>query len=147
MPGANSCVNGMRQDLYRNPATGQKAPVPRHREIMETLCEVIRKQLASRNSHLEQSRCWGNGDARLTCVACHDVHKPRVQDAAFYDKVCLGCHSAASDAQKGRAHAIGTCKVSKHDCVTCHMPKYTIPSMHTAFTDHKIAVHGDQFTE
>jgi hypothetical protein len=25
---------------------------------------------------LEQSRCWGNGDARLTCTACHDPHKP-----------------------------------------------------------------------
>jgi hypothetical protein len=96
---------------------------------------------------LELSRCWGNGEARLTCTACHDVHKPRVQEAAFYDKVCVGCHSSASDAQKDRIHAITTCKVSTHDCVTCHMPKYTIPSMHTAFTDHKIAIHGDQFTE
>ena len=48
---------------------------------------------------------------------------------------------------KDRAHAIGICKVSNHDCVSCHMPKYTIPSMHTDFTEHKIAVHGDQFTE
>jgi hypothetical protein len=96
---------------------------------------------------LEQSRCWGDGDARLTCTACHDAHKPRVQDAAFYDKVCLSCHSPASGATKDRAHAIGACKVSNHECVSCHMPKYTIPSMHTDFTDHKIAVHGDQFTE
>jgi hypothetical protein len=96
---------------------------------------------------LEQSRCWGNGDARLTCIACHDVHKARVQDAASYDKVCVGCHSPASGSLKARAHAISTCKVSNHACVSCHMPKYTIPSMHTAFTDHKIAVHGDQFNE
>ena len=96
---------------------------------------------------LEQSRCWGNGDARLTCIACHDAHKPRVQDAAFYDKVCVSCHSPASGAPKERATSIGTCKVSNHDCVSCHMPKYTIPSMHTDFTDHKIAVHGDQFAE
>jgi hypothetical protein len=96
---------------------------------------------------LEQSRCWGNGDAQLTCTACHDAHKPRVQDAAFYDKVCLSCHSPASGAAKDRAHATRSCKVSTHECVSCHMPKYTIPSMHTAFTDHKIAVHGDQFTE
>jgi hypothetical protein len=96
---------------------------------------------------LEQSRCWGNGDARLTCIACHDVHKPRVQNAAFYDKVCVSCHSLASDAVKERARAIGVCKVSNHDCVTCHMPKYTIPTMHTDFTDHKIGVHGDQFAE
>jgi hypothetical protein len=96
---------------------------------------------------LEQSRCWGNGDARLTCIACHDAHKPRVQEAAFYDKVCVSCHAPASGAPKERATAIGTCKVSNHDCVSCHMPKYTIPSMHTDFTDHKIAVHGNQFTE
>ena len=96
---------------------------------------------------LEQSRCWGNGDARLTCVACHDAHKPRVQGAAFYDKVCLSCHSPGGGVPKDRAHAASICKVSNHDCVSCHMPKYPIPSMHTDFTDHKIAVHGDQFTE
>jgi Cytochrome c554 and c-prime len=96
---------------------------------------------------LEQSRCWGNGDARLTCVACHDPHKPRVTEAGFYDKVCVSCHSPASSARKDQAHAIGTCRVSNHDCVSCHMPKYTIPSMHTKFTDHKIAVHGEQFSE
>jgi hypothetical protein len=96
---------------------------------------------------LEQSRCWKNGDARLTCIACHDAHKPRVQDAAFYDKVCVGCHSPASAGLKDRAHAIGTCKVSNHECVSCHMRKYTIPSMHTDFTDHKIGIQGDQFTE
>jgi len=95
---------------------------------------------------LEQSRCWGSGDARLTCTACHDAHKTRVQDAAFYDKVCLSCHSPAGGA-KDRAHPIATCKVSSQKCVSCHMPKYTIPSMHTDFTEHKIAIHGDQFTE
>lgn len=96
---------------------------------------------------LEQSRCWGQGDARLTCTACHDSHKRRVEDAAFYDKVCVSCHSSAGRALKSQVHAIEFCKVSNHDCVTCHMPKYTIPSMHTKFTDHKIGIHGDQFTE
>ena len=37
--------HGSRHDVYLNPANGQKAPVPRHREIADTLCEVIRKQL------------------------------------------------------------------------------------------------------
>jgi mRNA interferase HicA len=37
--------HGKRHDLYRNPANGQQAPVPRHREIAESLCAVIRKQL------------------------------------------------------------------------------------------------------
>jgi hypothetical protein len=37
--------HGKRHDIYRNPANGRQAPVPRHREIAETLCELIRKQL------------------------------------------------------------------------------------------------------
>ena len=37
--------HGKRLDGYRNPANGQQAPVPRHREIADTLCKGIRKQL------------------------------------------------------------------------------------------------------
>jgi len=97
---------------------------------------------------LEQSRCWGSGDARLTCTACHDPHRARVRDASFYDKICLSCHSKASGGDaKGQVHTTATGKVSNHDCVSCHMPKYAISSMHTDFTDHKIGIHGDHFTE
>ncbi|ALA58674.1 type II toxin-antitoxin system HicA family toxin [Nitrospira moscoviensis] len=34
-----------KHDIYYNPTTGQSAPVPRHTEIANTLCKVIRKQL------------------------------------------------------------------------------------------------------
>ncbi len=37
--------HGGRHDLYLNPKNGRKAPVPRHNEIKESLCRVIRKQL------------------------------------------------------------------------------------------------------
>lgn len=37
--------HGKKHDLYLNPATGQKSPVPRHTEIKNTLCDLIRKQL------------------------------------------------------------------------------------------------------
>ncbi len=36
---------GKKHDIYTNPKTGRQAPVPRHTEIKETLCELIRKQL------------------------------------------------------------------------------------------------------
>jgi len=36
---------GRRHDLYLNPRTGLVAPVPRHQEIKNTLCSLIRKQL------------------------------------------------------------------------------------------------------
>lgn len=98
---------------------------------------------------LQRSRCWGqNGDARLTCIACHDTHKPRVTDAAFYDKGCLSCHAVQSSSKKHKtANKRTACPVSDHTCVECHMPKYFIPEMHTSFTDHKIAVHRKEFSE
>jgi mRNA interferase HicA len=36
---------GKRHDIYMNPRNGRMAPVPRHLEVKESLCELIRKQL------------------------------------------------------------------------------------------------------
>ena len=37
--------HGKRHDVYCNPANGRRAPVPRHTEIKESRCSLIRKQL------------------------------------------------------------------------------------------------------
>jgi predicted RNA binding protein YcfA (HicA-like mRNA interferase family) len=37
--------HGKKHDIYVNPKNGRKSPIPRHAEIKNTLCEVIRKQL------------------------------------------------------------------------------------------------------
>jgi hypothetical protein len=37
--------HGSRHDLYLNPSNGRKAPVPRHSEIKDSLCRLIRRQL------------------------------------------------------------------------------------------------------
>ena len=37
--------HGSRHDLYVNPTNGRVAPIPRHTEIKESLCRLIRKQL------------------------------------------------------------------------------------------------------
>ncbi|MFC2156536.1 type II toxin-antitoxin system HicA family toxin [Acidobacteriota bacterium] len=37
--------HGKNHDIYVNPANGKKAPVPRHKEIQNTLCSLIKKQL------------------------------------------------------------------------------------------------------
>lgn len=37
--------HGKRHDVYFNPTNGRTAPVPRHREISDSLCRVIRRQL------------------------------------------------------------------------------------------------------
>ena len=112
---------------------------------------------------LQSSRCWGSeGDRRITCVACHDPHRPLVTDDAAYDKKCLNCHrlvSSSRTASKPGAHAASArpakdhsgpaCPVAQKDCVSCHMPKYNVPEMHGDFTDHKIAIHypGEPFKE
>ena len=36
---------GARHEIFINPAVGRKAPVPRHNEISESLCRLIRRQL------------------------------------------------------------------------------------------------------
>jgi hypothetical protein len=104
---------------------------------------------------LENSKCWGEGDARLVCTACHDPHQPLQHDAAAYDAKCLACHStanakSATTAKRSAAPAPATaagqsrlakpCPVGKAKCVTCHMPKISVPVMHSDFTDHRIRV-------
>ena len=37
--------HGKNHDIYINPQNGKKAPVPKHKEIKNTLCELIKKQL------------------------------------------------------------------------------------------------------
>ena len=89
---------------------------------------------------LEESTCWrATQDERLTCVACHDPHKPLNHVAASYDANCLQCHSTGKhNADEQRAPT--ACPKATHDCVTCHMPKVNLPSMHGDFTDHYIRI-------
>lgn len=37
--------HGSKHDIYLNAKNGRKPPIPRHTEIKNTLCELIRKQL------------------------------------------------------------------------------------------------------
>jgi hypothetical protein len=88
---------------------------------------------------LENSRCWKKADARITCVACHDPHKPLSLDPESYDANCLECHLAAG-AKKDDANPATACPVGIKLCVTCHMPKFRNPALHTSFTDHWIRI-------
>ncbi len=37
--------HGARHDIYANPVNGRRVPVPRHAEIKNSLCRLIRHQL------------------------------------------------------------------------------------------------------
>ncbi len=94
--------------------------------------------LRSQPFRLQSSACWGEGDARLTCVACHDPHRPLERGALGYDRRCLDCHEPGGAAPVGRR--LRVCKVAKQGCTDCHMPKYEVPEMRFRFTDHLIRV-------
>jgi hypothetical protein len=88
---------------------------------------------------LEKSRCWGTqGDDRLTCIACHNPHKPLVRDASFYDARCLSCHSKRENESHGANTSYAVCPKATANCSSCHMPKTEVPGMHAKFTDHFI---------
>lgn len=81
---------------------------------------------------LTNSKCYDASDQRISCVACHDPHSHQTEAASFYEAKCGACHAANAGAK--------VCKVSKHDCVSCHMPKVEIPGSHHKFTDHEIRI-------
>jgi hypothetical protein len=96
--------------------------------------------LRSQPHRLQSSRCWGDGDARITCVACHDPHRALEREPVRYDSRCSSCHVERAVeptlARPGRA-----CKAGATErCVACHMPKYEVPELHASFTDHWIRV-------
>lgn len=88
---------------------------------------------------LQKSKCWGQGDPRITCLGCHDPHKQLQTEPESYDGACLSCHVTAG-AKKIADHPGGACPVAQKNCVTCHMPKVQVPEMHYDFTDHKIRI-------
>ncbi|HEY1580597.1 MAG TPA: multiheme c-type cytochrome [Terracidiphilus sp.] len=82
---------------------------------------------------LWSSVCYDPDDARISCLSCHDPHKEPSTQPVDYDAKCQACHGG------GKAKA-KTCRVSKQNCVSCHMPKVEIPGAHYKFTDHRIRV-------
>jgi hypothetical protein len=98
---------------------------------------------------LENSKCWAGGDARITCMSCHDPHKPLSRDVASYDQNCLACHASTTAEKKSENHPGAACPVATKNCVTCHMPKVEPPNLHSTFTDHwiRIAKPGSTYPE
>lgn len=111
---------------------------PRDIELMGTAGKITVRFPAYR---LEKSRCWGsNGDARLTCYACHNPHRPLEREDAAYDVACLRCHANSATASEHAAAKQPACPVAKSRCTSCHMARVNIADMHYNFTDHNIRI-------
>ena len=87
---------------------------------------------------LEESRCWSPTDKRISCTACHDPHRPIERKISRYDDRCLACHEPTG----ARLHEAGgnACPVKTQDCVSCHMPKISVPDTPIVYFDHRISV-------
>ena len=85
---------------------------------------------------LTNSKCYDAADARISCIACHDPHRPSQHEAKVYDAKCQACHSPGSNSPA----AAKICHTAKSECVTCHMPKFEIPGSHHQFMDHRIRI-------
>jgi hypothetical protein len=82
---------------------------------------------------LTGSKCYDPDDARISCLACHDPHTEASVRPVNYDAKCQACHGGGKAATRA-------CRVSKSNCVTCHMPKIELPGAHYKFTDHRIRI-------
>jgi hypothetical protein len=112
-------------------------------EVVEASAEGI-MTIRFQPYRLELSRCWGKGDARITCLACHDPHQPLVHDPSSYDDRCLRCHLGTKGSKGSSNHPGAACPRSTRDCTNCHMPKLEVPGTHTRFTDHRIRIAGSE---
>ena len=87
---------------------------------------------------LMNSQCFLGSDPRISCIACHDPHKPVETNLESYDAKCLACHGVSRKSDP--ATVVKTCTVAKSNCASCHMPKIELPEGHAAFTDHQIRI-------
>jgi len=105
--------------------------------------------MASHPDRLAQSKCflesWKEGSEfePITCVTCHDPHKPIEETRESLDATCSNCHDARPETASATlctepSVAAGTNTAS---CASCHMPESgstDIPNIQ--ITDHFIRV-------
>ncbi|WP_273565374.1 multiheme c-type cytochrome [Maribacter halichondriae] len=67
---------------------------------------------------LTQSECFKQS-ANMDCMTCHDPHKNQRDNASYFNKKCIGCHSlntVVCTEDNSKVQAMG------NNCIACHMP-------------------------
>jgi hypothetical protein len=92
------------------------------------------KRGVSEVEQLSLSKCKRTSGDAMSCMSCHDPHYTPVgpgEQAAFYRKKCLACHTGTTFATAHHAE--------NPDCTSCHMPRTGAENIpHVAWTDHRI---------
>lgn len=91
------------------------------------------------------SACYEESGGRMTCVFCHDPHKPSSEfTAETFNRRCLECHAV-----RGCSRALGAGESAKSgDCIACHMPKRGVSDIpHASATEHWIRRKPQATTE
>lgn len=107
--------------------------------------------MASHPDRLAQSACfmesWKEESAfePITCLTCHDPHKPVEETGGSIDASCQNCHDARPETASAIMCTEPTVVAGTNSatCASCHMPKSgstDIPNIR--ITDHKIRVPG-----
>ncbi len=112
-----------------------------HRSTREVLAAKIQgiRNVRFQPYRLDNSRCYDPADKRITCLACHDPHVNLVTDLPSYDAKCLACHVNKNEKQTP-VRSAPPCSKATANCVSCHMPKLSLPGAHYKFTDHYIRI-------
>jgi len=101
--------------------------------------DVVQKgdfKIASHAARMILSDCFVKSNGQLTCITCHDPHKPvKTVSKKFFNDKCLDCHNVTtlSPSTQNADHN------ENGNCINCHMRQgATKDVLHVNFTDHWI---------
>jgi tetratricopeptide (TPR) repeat protein len=96
-------------------------------------------RVANQVRYLKESRCYQQSDS-LTCVTCHDPHRPKSEDPRSSSETCLACH------RPDRCGARPRLPSDVQDrCVTCHMPRRYKLQVHFETADGEIVFPAPRY--
>jgi len=105
-------------------------PLERYLHIIPRAPDDVVDVHANQVALLERSRCYAS--SQMTCLTCHDVHRPQ-HDVAELSGRCLTCHTVQSCGlypQQGQA-LVGR-------CVDCHMPVLNSTTIVSDYNGHPV---------
>ncbi|MCA9054569.1 MAG: hypothetical protein KDA75_12070 [Planctomycetaceae bacterium] len=119
------------ESVHRCAECHRRAEEQKPEDIREDNPEISRFQPVG----LLQSPCFQRSP-ELTCITCHDPHRPMSAQDSRGDWQCIQCHDGAH-ADRPLCGA-----GESSDCLRCHMPKVE-SSIPIRFTDHWIRIRDD----